>query len=366
MKDYGSGKVTSDYKETISSVEAAIVALPNHLHKEVTLAFLQEGRDVLCEKPIATTSSDGMKMVEVSNASGTRLAINLIRRCYNSFRIAKHLLDADMLGNVNQVTCQEGGIFGWPLSSMDLLNRQRAGGGILMDIGTHNLDALRWLFSGELELVSYEDDSLGGVEANCNLDFKISNGHAIIPCRMMLGRTRILQNEIIISGDKASLEISQDYHNHVLLRTGDDIHRIEPSEEKERALQDKDYFARQVTKFLDKSSSDYVPGKEAVKVLRFIENCYKNRHQMAYPWERAQSKSINHTRLSGIGTILVVGASGFLGTRLVEKLSVEKGLRVRAAVHRPGAAARVARLPVDFVECDVLNQQQVDRGRRWM
>ena len=68
-RDYGSGKVTSDYKETISSVEAAIIALPNHLHAEVTLDFLREGRDVLCEKPIATNSSDGTKMVEASNAS---------------------------------------------------------------------------------------------------------------------------------------------------------------------------------------------------------------------------------------------------------------------------------------------------------
>jgi nucleoside-diphosphate-sugar epimerase/predicted dehydrogenase len=360
-QDYGGGQVTCDYKETINSVEAAIIALPNHLHAEVTLDFLRESRDVLCEKPIATSSSDGTKMVEASNACGARLAINLIRRRYNSFRIARQLLDVGMLGRVNEVKCQEGRIFGWPLSSMDLLDRQRAGGGALMDWGTHELDTLRWLFSAELELISYEDDSLGGVEANCDLKLKIKNEHGEIPCQIVLGRSRILPNNVVISGDRGSLEIRLDDLNCVYLRTGNSFLKMEQSEEKNRALQEIDYFAKQVAKFLDKSSNDYAQGTDAVKVLDFIENCYMNRHQMTYPWEHSHPKPID--RLSpDINTILVVGASGFLGTRLVEKLSLDMGIRVRAAIHRPGAAARLARLPVQFVECDILNPQQVDKA----
>ena len=295
---------------------------------------------------------------------GTRLAINLIRRRYNSFRIAKQLLDADMLGRVNEVKCQEGRIFGWPLSSMDLLDPQRAGGGVLMDTGTHNLDILRWLFSGELELVSYEDDSLGGVEANCDLELKIKNEHDEIPCQIMLGRSRILPNNIIISGDRGSLEIRQDDLNCVYLRTGDSIHRIEPSEEKSRALQDKDYFAEQVTKFLDKSSSDYVQGDRRGEGSRVHRELLQKQTSNGIRLGTLSIESNEPVRSlsSDIGTILVVGASGFLGTRLVEKLSVDMDSQVRAAVHRPGAAARLARLPVQFVECDVLDPQQVDKA----
>lgn len=362
-RDYGGGKVTCDYKEIIGSVEAAIIALPNNLHAEVALDFLREGCDVLCEKPIATNSLDGTKMVEASNAYGTKLAVNLIRRRYNSYQIAKRLLDVGMLGRVNEVECQEGRIFGWPLSSLDLLHPQRAGGGVLMDTGTHNLDMLRWLFSGDLELVSYEDDSLGGVEANCSVTLKIKNEHDEIPCQIKLGRSRILQNNIIISGDRCSLEISQDDLNCVYMRTGDSIHKIEPSEEKSRSLQDKDYFAEQVTKFLDKSSNGCVQGVDAVRVLEFIEDCYRNRRQMTFAWEPFRSSPSNRSKLSSdIRTILVLGASGFLGTRLVEKLCVDMGLKVRAAVHRPGAAARLARLPVQLVQCDILDPQQVDRA----
>jgi hypothetical protein len=89
---------------------------------------------------------------------------------------------------------------------------------------------------------------------------------------------------------------------------------------------------------------------------KLIEECYRNKHQVTYPWE--QSKPTNRF-FSDIKTILVVGASGFLGTRLVEKLSLGMGVAVRAAIHRPGTAARLARFPVQFAECDVLDPQQV-------
>jgi nucleoside-diphosphate-sugar epimerase len=116
-----------------------------------------------------------------------------------------------------------------------------------------------------------------------------------------------------------------------------------------------------VAKFLDKSTNDYAQGTDAVKVLDFIERCYRNKGQMTYPWEHSQSKLIDRLS-SDTKPILIVGASGFLGTRLVEKLSLDMGARVRAAIHRPGSAARLARLPVQFVECDILNPQQVDKA----
>jgi nucleoside-diphosphate-sugar epimerase len=60
--------------------------------------------------------------------------------------------------------------------------------------------------------------------------------------------------------------------------------------------------------------------------------------------------------------VLVVGASGFLGGRLVERLVVEHGARVRVLIRRVASATRVARLPVEVVAGDVLDPQSIARA----
>ena len=52
-------------------------------------------------------------------------------------------------------------------------------------------------------------------------------------------------------------------------------------------------------------------------------------------------------------TVLVTGATGFIGGRLAERLVVEHGARVRALVRNFGRAARLARFPIELVQGDL-------------
>jgi len=60
--------------------------------------------------------------------------------------------------------------------------------------------------------------------------------------------------------------------------------------------------------------------------------------------------------------ILVTGASGFLGSRLVERLLLVEKATVRAMAHKPMHAARLARLPVEISWCDITDPEQVKRS----
>ncbi|MBI3978485.1 MAG: NAD-dependent epimerase/dehydratase family protein [Chloroflexi bacterium] len=60
--------------------------------------------------------------------------------------------------------------------------------------------------------------------------------------------------------------------------------------------------------------------------------------------------------------ILVSGAGGFLGCRLVERLVLGEGIPVRAMAHRPGGAVRLARLPVEIVWADIADAADVERA----
>ena len=356
-KEYGSGNVSQDHMETIDSVDGAIVAAPNFLHAKFSLDFLLKGRDVLCEKPIAINSAEAGRMIDVSRQSGARLAVNLIRRRYRSYQTAKLLLNTGMLGQVRSVTCEEGRVFNWQLSSSYALDRRKAGGGVLVDWGTHNLDSLQWLFEAGLELVSYQDDSRGGVEANCDLNLKLRTGNQDIPSQVVLSRTRLLSNKIAIQGEKISMEILAANTSGVLLRDHRG-YRIEPSE----LVADDEigYFAEQVDSFFSKSSNDYATGADALRILSFMEICYGQRQDLVYPWE--DNSSVTKDSLISKSRIAIFGSSGFLGTRLAERLCLEFGAQVRAAIHRPENAARLARMPVEFVDCDLLNASQVGKA----
>ena len=61
-------------------------------------------------------------------------------------------------------------------------------------------------------------------------------------------------------------------------------------------------------------------------------------------------------------TVLVTGATGFIGGRLAERLVVEHGARVRALVRNFGRAARLARYPIELVPGDLRAAESIDRA----
>jgi nucleoside-diphosphate-sugar epimerase len=64
----------------------------------------------------------------------------------------------------------------------------------------------------------------------------------------------------------------------------------------------------------------------------------------------------------GTPTILVTGAGGFIGARIVEVLHLSGVTRPRAGIRRWATAARVGRFPVEIVPCDVLDPAQLERA----
>jgi nucleoside-diphosphate-sugar epimerase/predicted dehydrogenase len=363
VKDYGGGKATIDYRDIIEKVDAAIIAVPNDLHSAVSVDFLAAGRHVLCEKPIANNVDNAKRMIEASMKSGARLSVNLFRRRYKCYRILKDLLNRSFIGKVNRIHYQEGIPTSWPFSSSYILRKERSGGGALIDWGAHPLDTLGWLFGDSWELKSYRDDGLGRIESNCVLDFVINSPEKPIPCHVELSYARRLGRKMAVETDWCKLSVDEfNATNSFQLVGGEDDLTIGEGATN-RTESTVTIFADQVKSFVNCSQDASLAGAvEATRALKFIEECYEKREDLNYSWNKTDVSSLSAS--SHPGRILIVGASGFLGSRLAEVLSMGFGLNVRATYHRPVSAIKIARLPVELLECDVLDSTQVSQAMK--
>jgi predicted dehydrogenase len=140
----------ADYNELLADplVEAVSVALPNFLHAPATIAALEAGKHVLCEKPPAVTLAEVQAMAATAERQGLVLAFAHQRRFNpSSEALRKHLADGE-LGEVYHSRAVWTRAWGVPLGVGGwFTDPARAGGGSLIDIGIHVMD-LGWFLMG--------------------------------------------------------------------------------------------------------------------------------------------------------------------------------------------------------------------------
>lgn len=121
------------------SVEIVTVATPNHLHKELCIAAMAAGKNVICEKPVAMNSAELQEMIDASKKYGVIFTVHQNRRWDQDFLIVKKLLEENALGPVFRIESRVHGSRGIP---GDWRNRKEFGGGMLLDWGVHLLDQI--------------------------------------------------------------------------------------------------------------------------------------------------------------------------------------------------------------------------------
>ncbi len=144
---YGVRKRYASAEEMLAKerLDVVSVATPNKYHRDLTLAALQAGCHVLCEKPMAMNAAEAREMQAAAQAAGKRLMINFSWRFTEQSFALKAEVDAGLLGHIyfgrtiwhrRRGLPGFGGWFG---------QRALSGGGPLIDLGVHRLDLALWL-----------------------------------------------------------------------------------------------------------------------------------------------------------------------------------------------------------------------------
>ncbi len=156
--DYGvdGARIYGDYQEMLASgeIDAVSICTPNFLHVPMALDALQAGKHVLLEKPLSHTLADGERLaVEVAERPDQAFMIALNNRYRPDSVVLKGKIDAGELGRIYYAKT------GWLRGPMEFslrgwfTQRERSGGGPLIDLGVHMLDLALW-FMGNPRPVS--------------------------------------------------------------------------------------------------------------------------------------------------------------------------------------------------------------------
>lgn len=138
----GVAHVYSDYEKMLTELEPniVVVATPNVFHKPMTIAALEAGAHVLCEKPVALTYADAQAMFAIAAAHERVLTVGTHFRFTAPMQAAKMHAAHGFFGRIyaaRTVWQRRNGIPGY---GSWFTNKDLAGGGALLDIGVHTLD----------------------------------------------------------------------------------------------------------------------------------------------------------------------------------------------------------------------------------
>jgi predicted dehydrogenase len=148
-QEKGIANVYTDYEKMLAKTkpDITVIATPNVFHKPMSLAALEAGSQVLCEKPLALTYADALAMFEKAAEKGLVLTVGTHYRFSPPMQVAKAHVDSGFFGDIyaaRTIWQRRSGIPGY---GSWFTNKDLAGGGGLLDIGVHALDRALYLMN---------------------------------------------------------------------------------------------------------------------------------------------------------------------------------------------------------------------------
>ena len=211
--EYGFEKAYGSYDELIadSAVQAVYIPLPNNLHLKWVKAALQNGKHVLCEKPLALNANEVKEMFEVAKANGVYL---MEAYAYLHSPYVQSLKDDIASGVIGQVDYIESAFITQGYKE-DFRLHKEFGGGALYDLGCYCTTMILSLIDSEPDFVkAVAEFSDEAVDVNTAAIVRFKNGvRASFNIGMILGQnTNSRFDRLYIHGTKGNIRSEVEYN----------------------------------------------------------------------------------------------------------------------------------------------------------
>lgn len=150
-EEMGITKYYTDYRQILDDpeVDAVVVVAPTDLHRNIVIDCAAAGKHIFCEKPMAMTVEECDEMIAACDKYNVKLQIGFMRRFDSSFREAKRLIDEGAIGELVQIHSNTRG----PSKPRPWMYDIKMSNGILAEVNSHDIDAVRWMAGSDIESV---------------------------------------------------------------------------------------------------------------------------------------------------------------------------------------------------------------------
>ena len=209
---YGIPHVFTDYNEMLAmkELDAVSVCTWNSAHADASIAALNAGKHVLCEKPLAMTVEEARAMQQAAERAGRLLMVGFCMRFEQKAIVLRDMIGAGALGPIYYAKAsylrRAGNPGGW------FADKSRSGGGPLIDLGVHIIDFCRYMM-GKPQAVTVSGATFDKLGDRSNL--KYVRGYAASDKTLEKSDVEDMASAFIRFSNGAVLEVETSFSHHI-------------------------------------------------------------------------------------------------------------------------------------------------------
>ncbi|HZK20795.1 MAG TPA: Gfo/Idh/MocA family oxidoreductase [Oscillospiraceae bacterium] len=283
--------------KALPEIQAVSVCTWNSAHAECTIAALNAGKHVICEKPMAMNAKEATAMWEAAEKAKKLLMIGFVRRYGNDAAVVKDFIDNDYFGDIYYAKAtylrrngNPGGWFG---------DKSRSGGGPLIDLGVHVIDLVKYLTGNPKPIsvyastyqklfnrpeiksvkgyvsVSAGSDDICDVEDLAVAMIRFDNGLTLSVETSFSLNIKEDKGDIELFGTKAGCKLDPD----VEIYTDINNYMVDLNFTRQTRLDFEGLFKNQIDHFIDcvmNGAKPIAPAKDGVEMMKILDAIYES------------------------------------------------------------------------------------------
>lgn len=227
----GIAKCTKEADEVFADpdVDAVFICSSTNTHAEFIMKAAAAGKDIFCEKPIATDIAEIKKAIAAVDEAGVKLQVGFVRRFDHNHKAVRDVVASGELGRPYVVKVSSRDPEGPPMAYVEV------SGGIFKDMMIHDFDMIRYLSGSEVTEVT----AIGAVLTDPDYAKYDDVDTAIVTMKFENGAIGVIDNcrtapygydqRVEVHCEKGCVQDGNDLENEAMISTGDGVRSAKPT-----------------------------------------------------------------------------------------------------------------------------------------